>query len=243
MDDIMVSVKDVSMQFNISAERIDSIKEYFVRLTKGKLFFESFWALQNVSADIRRGEVFGIVGLNGSGKSTLLKLISGIMKPTKGSAEIFGTLSPMIELGAGFDPELTGAENIYLHGAILGYSRKFMQGVYDEIVDFAEIGDFIHTPVKNYSSGMKARIGFAIATVVKPQILIVDEVLGVGDYKFQEKCEKRIDDLMAGDTTVIFVSHSLDQVRRLCTRVMWLEKGRVVEIGDTKSVCDHYAAQ
>ncbi len=240
MEDIVVSVKNVSMEFNMSSERIDSIKEYFIKLLKGKLFFESFWALNDVSVDIRRGEVFGIVGLNGSGKSTLLKIISGIMKPTKGSAEIRGTLSPMIELGTGFDPELTGRENIYLNGAVLGYSRKFMEGVYDEIVDFAEIGDFIDTPVKNYSSGMQARIGFAIATVVKPQVLIVDEVLGVGDFKFQKKCEARIQELMAGDTTVIFVSHSLDQIRRLCTRVLWLKKGSVVMLGDTRTVCDAY---
>ncbi|MEA5051061.1 MAG: ABC transporter ATP-binding protein [Oscillospiraceae bacterium] len=239
-DNVMVSVKNVSMEFNMSSERIDSIKEYFIKLVQGKLFFKSFWALNDVSVDIRRGEVFGIIGLNGSGKSTLLKVISGIMKPTKGTAQVFGTLSPMIELGAGFDPELSGGENIYLNGAILGYSRKFMRSVYDEIVDFAEIGDFIDTPVKNYSSGMKARIGFAIATVVKPQVLIVDEVLGVGDFKFQKKCEERISELMAGDTTVIFVSHSLEQVRRLCTRVMWLKKGSVVAIGDTRTVCDEY---
>ncbi len=240
MSEIMASVKNVSMEFNVSSEKVDSLKEYVMRLVQGRLFFKEFWALKDVSFEIEKGEVFGIIGLNGSGKSTMLKIISGIMKPTKGTAEIFGTLSPMIELGAGFDPDLTGRENVYLNGAVLGYSKSFMESVYEEIVEFAEIRDFIDVPIKNYSSGMQARLGFAIATVVKPQILIVDEILGVGDFKFQKKCEKRIKELMDGDTTVIFVSHSLEQIRRLCTRVMWLEKGEVVKIGKTKEVCDEY---
>lgn len=240
MKDTMVEVDNVSMEFNMSSEKIDSLKEYFTRLIKGNLHFKSFWALQDVSFNVGRGEVLGIIGLNGSGKSTLLKIISGIMKPTKGETCLYGTLSPMIELGAGFDIDLTGRENIFLNGSVMGYSKAFMESVYDEIVDFSELGPFIDTQVKNYSSGMQARLGFAVATVVKPQILIVDEVLSVGDFKFQEKCERRIEELLAGDTTVLIVTHSLEQIRRLCTRVLWLEKGRTVMLGETDAVCDAY---
>lgn len=240
MNDIMVNVENVSMQFNMSSEKIDSLKEYFTRLVKGNLHFESFWALQDVSFTVGRGEVLGIVGLNGSGKSTMLKIISGIMKPTQGHAEIFGTLSPMIELGAGFDPDLTGRENIFLNGSVMGYSKEFIESVFDEIIDFSELGQFIDTQVKNYSSGMQARLGFAVATVVKPQILIVDEVLAVGDFKFQQKCENRIQELLRGDTTVLLVTHSLQQIRRLCTKVLWLEKGKTVMLGETDTVCDAY---
>ena len=239
--DIMIRIKDVSMEFNMSTEQVDNIKEYFIRLVQHRLFFNSFWALNDVTVDIRKGEIFGIVGLNGSGKSTLLKIISGTQKPTKGEAKLFGTLSPLIELGAGFDGDLTGRENIYLNGAVLGYSKKFMESIYDEIVEFAELEEFIDVPIKNYSSGMTARLGFSIATVVKPQILILDEVLGVGDFKFQKKCEDRIKSLMDGETTVVFVSHSIDQVKRLCTRVMWLEHGKTVMIGPTEEVCKKYS--
>lgn len=238
--DIMVEVDHVSMQFNMSSEKIDSLKEYFTRLVKGNLHFESFWALQDVSFTVGRGEVLGIVGLNGSGKSTMLKIVSGIMKPTKGETRLYGTLSPMIELGAGFDTDLTGRENIFLNGSVMGYSKGFMEGVFDEIVEFSELGPFIDTQVKNYSSGMQARLGFSVATIVKPQILIVDEVLSVGDFKFQQKCEERIKELLADDTTVLIVTHSLEQIRRLCTRVLWLEKGKTVMLGDTDTVCDAY---
>jgi ABC-2 type transport system ATP-binding protein/lipopolysaccharide transport system ATP-binding protein len=240
MSEIMVHVENVSMQFNMNSEKIDSIKEYFIRLLKGQLHFRSFWALRDISFDVKSGEVFGIVGLNGSGKSTMLKIISGIMKPTKGTSEIFGSLSPLIELGAGFDPELTGRENVYLNGSILGYSKKFIDGIFDSIVDFSELAPFIDSQMKNYSSGMQARLGFAVATAVQPQILIVDEVLSVGDFKFRQKCEARINELMDNQTTVIIVSHSLDQIRRLCDRVLWLEKGQAVMLGDMKTVCDAY---
>ena len=242
MNEPVVSVQNVTMEFNMASEKLDSIKEYVVKLLKGKLHFNAFTALSDVSFEVQKGEVFGIVGLNGSGKSTVLKIISGIMKPTYGSSKVTGSLSPLIELGAGFDPELTGRENIYLNGSILGYSKKFMDSVYDEIVEFAELEGFIDNQIKNYSSGMQARLGFAISTVVKPQILICDEVLAVGDYKFQQKCEARIRELMSGDTTVILVSHSIEQIRSLCTRVMWLEKGRVKAIGPTQEVCDMYQA-
>lgn len=240
MDDIMVSVKDVSMEFNMSNYKIDNLKEYMIRLFKRELFFKSFYALRDVSFDVPRGEIFGIIGLNGSGKSTLLKIVSGIFKPTMGSVEINGTLSPMIELGTGFDPDLTARENIYLNGSILGHSKKEMDALFDEIVDFAELWEFLDTPIKNYSSGMMARLGFAIATTVDPQILIVDEVLSVGDFKFQEKCEARIKKLMEGDTTVIFVSHDVKQVERLCSRVLWLEKGQMKMIGPTKEITEIY---
>ena len=237
---LMVSVQNVSMEFNMATEKVDSLKEYTMRLIQGRLMFEPFWALKDVSVDIRKGETLGIVGFNGSGKSTLLKIIAGVMKPTKGTAEVFGTMSPMIELGAGFDPDLTGRENIFLNGAILGRSKQFMESVYDEIVEFSELKPFIDTPVKNYSSGMQARLAFAASTVVKPQILIVDEVLGVGDRKFQEKCEKRINELMANETTVIFVSHSTEQVMRVCRRAIWLNKGELVMDGSSEDVCKAY---
>ncbi len=243
MDDIAVQVQNVTMRFNMSSEKVDSIKEYVVRLLKGKLHFESFTALSDVSFEVKRGEIFGIVGLNGSGKSTMLKIISGILKPTEGTARVNGTLSPMIELGAGFDADLTGRENIYLNGSILGYSREFMDSVLEEIIEFAGIREFIDMQIKNYSSGMQARLGFAVATVVKPQVLICDEVLAVGDYKFQEKCERRIQELMSGDTTVILVSHSIEQIRKLCTRVLWLEKGHVKALGETQEVCNLYQAE
>jgi len=239
-NDITVRVSNVTMNFNLPSEKVDSIKEYFIKFLKGKLHFNSFTALNDISFDVKRGEVFGIIGLNGSGKSTMLKVISGIMKPAKGFAETYGSISPLIELGAGFDPDLTGRENIFLNGSLLGYSEKFMKSVYDEIVEFSELNDFIDMQIKNYSSGMQARLGFAIATIVKPQILICDEVLAVGDFRFQEKCETRIQELMSGDTTVILVSHSLEQIRRLCDRVIWLDHGNMVMIGDCQQVCDAY---
>ncbi len=237
---VMVDVRDVTMEFNMSSYKVDSLKEYFIRLMKHELFFKSFLALDGVSFQVRKGDVLGLIGLNGSGKSTMLKIISGIMKPTKGSATAYGTISPLIELGAGFDADLTARENIYLNGSILGYSRQFMDSVFDEIVDFSELHNFLDIPIKNFSSGMQARLGFAIATVVKPDILIVDEVLAVGDFKFQEKCEKRIRELMSNETTVIIVSHSIEQIESLCNKVLWLNKGKVVKYGDALAICDEY---
>ena len=207
---------------------------------KRQLYFEDFVALDNISFDIKKGDVFGIVGLNGCGKSTTLKVISGILKPTKGTVETCGTIAPLIELGAGFDMELTARENIYLNGSVLGYSKKFMDEKFQEIVDFSEMHDFLDVPMKNYSSGMVARIGFAIATVTTPDILIVDEILAVGDFLFQQKCEERINQMMNDDTTVIIVSHSIEQIERLCKHCVWLEKGKIKMIGDTKEVCDAY---
>ncbi len=237
---IAVSVKNVSMHFNIASEKLENFKEYFIKLLKRQLFYKDFIAVDNVSLEIAKGEVFGIVGTNGSGKSTLLKILSGILQPTTGKVEIDGLIAPLIELGAGFDGELTAKENIYLNGAVLGYKKKFIDEHFDAIVDFAELRDFMEMPIKNYSSGMVARIAFAIATVIKTDILIVDEILSVGDFMFQQKCEDRINELMAGGTTVIIVSHTIDQIERLCDRAMWLEKSKVKMIGDAKEVCAAY---
>ncbi|MBO5140769.1 MAG: ABC transporter ATP-binding protein [Peptococcaceae bacterium] len=236
----IIEVKNVSMMFNISSEKVDSIKEYFVRLVKGQLLFEEFWALKDVSLNIEKGDAVGIVGLNGSGKSTLLKIIAGVMKPTKGTAKVHGTVAPMIELGAGFDMDLSARENIYLNGAVLGYSRAEMDAKAESILDFAELWDFVDVPLKNYSSGMVARLGFSIATAHTPDVLIVDEVLGVGDYKFQQKCEARINEIVESGATVLFVSHSIEQVRKLCKHVLWLEKGTQLMYGDVEEVCNAY---
>jgi ABC-2 type transport system ATP-binding protein/lipopolysaccharide transport system ATP-binding protein len=238
-----VELKNIEMHFNMSKEKFDSLKELFLRFMTKRLMFEDFVALDKVSLEIPKGDVFGIVGLNGSGKSTMLKIISGILTPTKGVVETNGVIAPLIELGAGFDLDLTARENIYLNGSVLGYSKKFMDEKFDDIVEFSELRDFLDTPMKNYSSGMVARIGFAIATITKPDILIVDEILAVGDFKFQEKCERRINDMINGDTTVIIVSHSIEQIERLCKHCAWLEKGKLKMIGDAKDVCDAYKNQ
>lgn len=238
-----VELKNIEMHFNMSKEKFDSLKELFLRFMTKRLMFEDFVALDKVSLEIPKGDVFGIVGLNGSGKSTMLKIISGILTPTKGTAETSGTIAPLIELGAGFDLDLTARENIYLNGSVLGYSKKFMDEKFEDIVEFSELRDFLDTPMKNYSSGMVARIGFAIATITKPDILIVDEILAVGDFKFQEKCEQRINKMINGDTTVIIVSHSIEQIERLCKHCAWLEKGKLKMIGETKDVCDAYKNQ
>lgn len=240
MEQYAIKVDNVSMRFNMPKEKVDNLKEFFIRLLKRQMHYEEFYALREVSLEIKKGEVIGLIGLNGSGKSTLLKVISGILKPTVGTAEIDGTISPLIELGAGFDFELTTRENIFLNGSVLGFDRKFMKEKYDEILDFAELRDFENVAIKNFSSGMIARLGFAIATLVKPDILIVDEILAVGDFQFQEKCERRISEMMAGGTTVIIVSHSIEQIERLCSRVVWLERGRIVTEGDTKEICEKY---
>lgn len=237
-----VEVKNVTMEFNMSKEKVDSIKEYFIKLVKRELHFEQFLALKDVSVTIEQGDVFGIVGLNGSGKSTLLKVISGILKPTKGTVKTVGTISPMIELGAGFDMDLTARENIFLNGSVLGYSEQMMEEKFDEILEFSELQPFVDVAVKNYSSGMVARLAFAIATITKPDILIVDEILAVGDFLFQQKCEKRIREMMDRGTTVIIVSHTIEQIERLCKHVLWLEHGNMKMLGDTKTVCDAYKA-
>lgn len=235
-----VELRNVEMHFNMSKEKLESLKEYFLKLVSRKLMFEDFIALNDISFDIKKGDVFGILGLNGSGKSTTLKVISGILEPTKGTVETDGVIAPLIELGAGFDLELTARENIYLNGSVLGFSKKFMDEKFDDIVDFSEMRDFLDVPMKNYSSGMVARIGFAIATITTPDILIVDEILSVGDFLFQKKCEDRINSMLADDTTVIIVSHSLEQIERLCKHCMWLEKGKIKMIGDAKEVCEAY---
>ena len=236
----IIEVNDVTMKFNMSSEKIDSIKEYFVKLMKHQLFFEEFTALKNVSIKIEKGDVYGIVGLNGSGKSTLLKIISGILKPTSGNVHVQGSISPLIELGAGFDYDLTARENVMMNGLVLGYKRAQIQEKMDEIIEFSELHDFMNVALKNYSSGMVARLGFAIATSVQPEILIVDEILSVGDFLFQEKCEKRMNEMMADGTTVIIVSHSIEQIERLCKHVLWLKKGNVVMEGEAITVCEAY---
>lgn len=236
----IIELKDVSMRFNMSKERVDSIKEYIIRLAKHQLQFEEFFALKNINLDIKKGEVVGIVGLNGSGKSTMLKVISGILRPSTGSVAVKGSISPLIELGAGFDFDLTARENVFLNGSVLGFSKQMMTEKMDEIIDFAELRDFMDVAIKNFSSGMVARLGFSIATITKPDILIVDEILSVGDFLFQQKCEERIADMMSGGTTVIIVSHSLDQIERLCSRVVWLSKGNILMDGPTEEICKIY---
>lgn len=236
----IIDVQHVSMKFNLMEEKVDTLKEYIVKLIKGNLFYNEFIALNDVSFQIKKGDILGIVGFNGAGKSTMLKILAGVLKPTNGKVIVKGTVAPLIEVGAGFDPELTAKENIFLNGAILGHSRKFLQEHFDEIIDFAELRKFINVPVKNFSSGMYARLGFAIATVVKPDILIVDEVLSVGDYRFQEKCEKRIQEMINGGTTIIIVSHDISMVERLCNKVLWLERGIKKDFGETVKICEEY---
>ena len=239
-EQIAVNIEHVTMRFNMPKEKVDNIKEYFIKMLKRQIRFEEFEVLSDVSLQIKSGEVVGIVGLNGSGKSTLLKIISGIIKPSLGSVQTYGSISPLIELGAGFDYELTTRENIFLNGTVLGFSHAFLREKYDEILDFAELRDFENVAIKNFSSGMVARLGFSIATLVKPDILIVDEILSVGDFLFQKKCEERIHELMSGGTTVLIVSHSIEQIERLCNRVVWLEHGKMRMIGETQTVCQEY---
>lgn len=240
----MIKIENVSMMFNLGIEKEFSIKQAFVNFfsgkNKGKKKNEEFWALKDVNFNIDKGEVIGLIGSNGAGKSTLLKVVSGVMKPTKGKVEVHGVISPMIELGAGFDGNLTARENIYLNGAILGYSKEFLDSKFDEIVEFSELKDFLEVPVKNFSSGMTAKLAFSIATIVNPEILIVDEILSVGDIKFQEKSKNKMMEMIKGGTTVLYVSHSLQSIKELCTRVVWLEHGKVIKIGDTKEICDEY---
>jgi ABC-type polysaccharide/polyol phosphate transport system ATPase subunit len=239
----IIEVKNVSMMFNKSPEKIDNIKEFMIKLLKRKLMFEEFWALKDVSFTLEKGEALGIVGLNGSGKSTLLKIIAGVLNPTKGTINVSGSIAPMIELGAGFDVELSARENIFLNGAVLGYDRKQMREKFESIMDFAELWDFVDTPLKNFSSGMVARLGFAIATSNIPDILIVDEILGVGDFLSQRKCEAKINEILDSGTTVVFVSHEIKQVLGLCTRVIWLKQGTMIMDGPTDEVCKIYMEQ
>ena len=236
----IVSVKNKSLKFKMEQNRANSLKEFCVRWLKRDLKSEDFWALTDVSFDVEKGDVIGIIGHNGAGKSTLLKVISGIMKPTKGTIEADGNIVPMLELGSGFEMELSGRENIYLNGAILGYSEEFLNEKYDEIVTFSELGNFIEAPLRTYSSGMLARLAFSVACIVEPEILIVDEILSVGDADFQEKSRARMMDLMTGGTTVFFVSHSLKQIREMCNKVVWLEHGKIQAIGKTEEICNMY---
>lgn len=240
---VMIDVDHVTIRFNLSSQKIDNLKEYLVKLMKHELMFQEFLAVQNVSFQVRQGEAWALIGANGSGKSTMLKAISGIMKPYKGTVTVNGSVAPLIELGAGFDQECTARENIFLNGCVLGHSERFMQEHFDEIVDFAEIGKFLDSPIKNFSSGMKARLGFSVATMVKPDILIVDEILSVGDYKFKQKCMKRMDELLGNGTTLLFVSHSIDEVRRLCDHAVWLDHGIARMQGEVNEVCDAYMAE
>ena len=237
---VMVDVDHVTIRFNLASQKIDNLKEYFIKLIKRELMFQEFLAVQDISFQVRQGEAWGLIGSNGSGKSTMLKAISGIIKPYKGSVTVNGSVAPLIELGAGFDAECTARENIFLNGCVLGHSQKFMQEHFDEIVEFAEIEKFLDSPVKNFSSGMKARLGFSIATMVKPDILIVDEILSVGDYKFRKKCEQRMLELLGGGTTLLYVSHNIDEVKRLCDHVIWIDHGKTRMIGETAAVCDAY---
>ena len=242
MGKTMIEVNDVTMRFHMNTDKILSLKEFVTRKLSGKITYEDFTALNHVSFTVKRGETLGLIGRNGAGKSTMLKVISGILKPTEGTVKVNGNVVPMLELGSGFDMDLTGRENIFLNGAILGYSEEFLKEKYDEIASFSELGQFIEVPIRNYSSGMLARLAFSIATVVNPEILIVDEILSVGDAQFQEKSRRRMLELMGGGTTVLFVSHSLAQVRELCSRALWLEYGQVIMDGMSEDVCNAYSA-
>ncbi len=239
----MVEVSHITMDFRMDRNRTTNLKEYVVNALLGKTNVTRFHALEDVSFQVRRGSVTGLIGPNGAGKSTLLKIISGIYKPTAGEVRLHGRVVPMLELGSGFDAELTGYENILLNGAILGYPKAFLLGKIDEIIEYSELGNFIHQPLKTYSSGMLARLAFSIATVVKPDVLIVDEILSVGDEHFQRKSRARMMEMMSGGTTVLFVSHNLSQLRQMCDRVIWLDHGKVKMDGDTEAVCDAYEKQ
>lgn len=242
--DSMIRVNDVSMKFNLGIEKDFSLKLFFINMFKRKKNKtnapKDFWALSNLSFDVKPGEVVGFIGGNGAGKSTLLKIVSGVMKPTKGSIEIGGNICPMIELGAGFDMDLTARENIFLNGSILGYSKAFIEEKFDEIVAFSELQDFLEVPVRNFSSGMTARLAFSIATIVDPEILIVDEILSVGDIAFQQKSENKMKSMINGGTTVLYVSHSIQSIKTLCDRVIWIDHGKMMMAGDTEEVINAY---
>lgn len=236
----IISVSDVSMRFIIEREKTDTIKEYFLKMVQRKLKFSEFYALKGVSFDIEKGESVALIGANGSGKSTMLKIIAGVMQPTRGSVAVRGSIAPLIELGAGFDGDLTARENVYLNGALLGHTRQEMQKNYEKIIAFSELNEFVDVPVRSYSSGMVARLGFSIATQVEADILVVDEILSVGDYSFQQKCHRRMEEMLAAGTTLLFVSHDAEQVKRLCKRAIWLDHGTIVRDGPANEVCDAY---
>jgi len=240
MDNIAISIKDVSMMFNLNRDKVLGIKEYIIKALQRKLFFDEFWALKDISFEVKRGEVVGIVGLNGSGKSTLLKIIAGVFKPTKGTVIVNGEIAPLLELGTGFDMEFSTRDNVYMNGAMFGHSPAFMKTIYEEIMDFAELWEFENVPLKCFSSGMVARLGFSVATYVEPDILIADEILSVGDFRFGQKCQARINDLISKGTTVLIVSHSLDSIKKMCSRALLLKKGQMVCIGDVEEVCGVY---
>lgn len=240
MSKTVIKVDNVSMRFNLSKDKIDNLKEFIIKKIKGQVTFHEFWALKDVSFEVKKGDRVGILGLNGAGKSTILKVIAGVYKPTKGHVDIRGHIAPMLELGAGFDPNYTGRENIFLYGSVLGFSRKFLESKYDEILEFSELGEFIDVPIKNYSSGMRARLGFSIATIVEPEILILDEVLSVGDAKFRKKCEKKMQGMFDHGVTVLFVSHNINQVKRLCNKAILLEHGQLIAQGDIEDVAKIY---
>lgn len=243
-DEIMIDIENVSMKFNLGIEKGFSFKQFFIDLFNHKKHKnkkkEDFYALNGVDIKVKSGEVIGLIGSNGAGKSTLLKVVAGVMKPTKGKVKVMGNVCPMIELGAGFDMELTARENIYLNGAILGYSKKFIESKFEDIVEFSELRDFLEVPVRNFSSGMIARLAFSIATIVDPEVLIVDEILSVGDLAFQQKSEEKMRSMIGGGTTVLYVSHSIDSIKSLCDRVVWLDHGKIVEIGEPNKICDNY---
>lgn len=240
MGDCVIRLDDVSMRFILQREKTEYLKEYAIKLAKRQNNYNEFYALKNICIEIEKGDSVALIGANGSGKSTLLKIIAGIYRQTSGQVKVTGTISPLIELGAGFDLDLTAGENVYLNGLIMGHSKKFMKEKFQEVIDFAELWDFVDVPVKNFSSGMTARLGFAIATIVKPDILIVDEILSVGDANFQKKCEKKMNELLKGSTTLIMVSHSDLQVRENCKKAIWLNKGELIEAGEVNAVCDKY---
>ena len=243
MSEYIIDVDHVSIRFNLASEKVNNLKEYTIKMLKHQLLFQEFMALKDVNLHIRPGESWGLIGMNGSGKSTLLKTITGILKPFQGTVKVRGNIAPMIELGAGFDMDMTARENIFLNGAVLGHSRTFMEEHFEEIVEFAGIEKFLDSPIKNYSSGMKARLGFAVATVVDPEILIVDEVLSVGDYQFRKKCSERMEQMLSGGTTLLYVSHDIGSVKRLCSHAMWLDHGDVMMRGEAGLVCDAYSTR
>ena len=239
-EDICVDVKNVSVMFNLSKNREEGLKEYFINMVKGNIGYKEFWALRNVSLKVHKGDSVALIGRNGSGKSTLLKTIAGIIKPTRGSIEVKGTVAPLIEMSGGFDRSLSARENIFLVGAMHGHTRKYMKKRFDEIIEFAELEKFVDVPIKNYSSGMVSRLGFAVATCVNADIIIADEVLSVGDAKFRMKCENRIQQMLKGGTTILYVSHSTAQVKKICRTAVWLDKGMIVDIGNASDISDKY---
>ncbi len=241
MKEIAIRVENVSMEYRITGQKIDSLKEYLIEGIRGRVNYKRFSALTDISMEIEKGERIGIIGHNGAGKSTLLKIMCGVMKPTKGTITVNGDIAPLMELGAGFDPEFSGQENIFLNGAIMGRSKEFLEMKYDDIVEFADLDEFLYVPIKNYSSGMRAKLGFAIATQIDPDILIIDEVLGVGDERFKKKSTDKITEMIENEKTVIIVSHNLNRIRELTDRVIWLERGEIKAIGNGDEICDEYA--